>query len=229
MKSVSARTEMVTKTPYVKIVTIESVDSTNDYACALARSGAREITVVRAAMQTQGRGRRGREWFSPKNKGIYASFVLKPTNPLKDMYYLPLISSLAVVRLLRGMVPVGVKLPNDVVVEGKKISGVLAEAKLTGKKVDFAVVGIGVNVNACIEELPPGATSLFLETGFTYPIDELFRGLLKEMIALYRIFKTGNIRVLLEEVFIYQKEATVKKMEEVFLKHKETSEVLCLR
>jgi len=229
MKLAMPQARVFTKTPYVKMITIGSVDSTNNYACALADSGAREITVVRAETQTQGKGRRGKAWSSPRHKGIYVSFILRPTNALKDMYYLPLISSLAIARLLSDMVPVEIKLPNDVMVEGRKIAGVLTEAKLTGKIVDFAVVGIGININTDPEELPLLATSLLLETGSAHSVDELFGVLLKEVIALYQLFKGGNIRVLLEEIFLYQKEATIKKMEEVFLRYKETSEVICLR
>ncbi|MEM7817009.1 MAG: biotin--[acetyl-CoA-carboxylase] ligase [Candidatus Aenigmatarchaeota archaeon] len=193
---------------------MDSIDSTNNYAYKLAQEGAREITVIKANFQSQGKGRFGRFWESPKNKGIYASFILRPSNSISDIYYLPPFFSLAVVKTIKEFVPAKIKLPNDVVVRDKKIAGVLVEAKSFGETVDFVIAGIGVNINTIKKELPQDATSLFLETDKFYDIEHLFKELIKEVVLIYSEFKKNNIRNLLEEFFSYQenKYANIKDL-----------------
>jgi BirA family biotin operon repressor/biotin-[acetyl-CoA-carboxylase] ligase len=223
---------------YIKIVKLETVDSTNNYASMLAEKGAREITVVVSKEQSRGKGRRGKYWASPLNRGIYASFVLRPASGVKDIYYLPLLFSLAVARLLKrnftdkevsGKYPqVSIKLPNDVLVSGKKVCGILVEAKITGKKPDFVIVGIGINVNARKAELPPKATSLYLATGKKYNLEDVSRGLVKEVINIYNDFKKGNIKQILEEALIYQRSKASNTMEIDFLKEAKAREAVHL-
>lgn len=211
---------------YIKIIKLDSVSSTNGYARDLARKNTREITVVRANSQTQGKGRMDRYWFSPKNKGIYTSFILTPVNILADIYYLPLVFALAVVRSLKNILPLYIKIPNDVFSKGGKLAGILVEAKVAKQKADFVIVGIGINVNSNKEELPLKATSLYLETGLKYNIEELFACLIKEVILLYREFKCGNIDMLLKEAFRYQETKTLKKLKAAMLKNKESEELV---
>lgn len=185
---------------YVKLITLESIDSTNNYAYALAEQRAKEITIIRAKTQTKGKGRLGRKWLSPKDKGIYVSFILRPQNIVSDIYYLPSLCTVAVKRTLSSFVHPYIKLPNDVVVNNKKIAGVLVEAKGGAHKgVDFVILGIGVNVNAERKELPPKATSLYLETGKNYNIDELFPRLVKEVMDIYRKFKKREFASILRK------------------------------
>lgn len=218
------------------------MDSTNDYASRIALSGAKEITVVRADSQSSGKGRMGKAWVSVPDCGIYASFLLQPQNRLKEIYYLPLISALAVARLLENILDltykeskgdkggnkskVKIKLPNDIIINGKKIAGILVEAKTTGKKLNFAIVGIGINVNSQKQELPEKATSLLLETKQKYDIEKFFLKLIKEMISVYTDFKKGKINALLKEVLAYQHGGSVTKIVEIFNKKKETEEVV---
>jgi BirA family biotin operon repressor/biotin-[acetyl-CoA-carboxylase] ligase len=213
---------------YIKIIKLENVDSTNAYAYQLAKQGVKEITIVKARSQSKGRGRLGRVWYSPKDKGIYVSFVLRPSNSLRDLYYFPLISALAVAKTLKGILPVKIKLPNDVIVGNKKVAGILVEAKVMGKHLDFVILGIGINVSAEKRDLPAKATSIFLETGNKYDMEELFRKLMKEVINLYREFKKGDTKLLFKEALRYQEEKSLKKMQEVLLKDKEKQEVVCL-
>lgn len=223
---------------YIKIVKLESVDSTNNYACKLAEAGAKEITVVISKEQSKGKGRMGKFWSSPLNKGVYASFVLRPTASLKDIYYLPLAFSLAASRLLaknfKEKEGVGkhhqikIKLPNDVLLSGKKIAGILVEAKTTGKKINFVVVGIGLNINSTKAELPPKATSLYLATGKKYNLEEMSKNLIKEVMIVYSEFKKEKIKQILEEALVYQRLKSLNAMEENFLKETKTSEVVHL-
>ena len=107
---------------YVKIIKLNTVSSTNDCALRLASGGAKEITIVKASHQSQGKGRRGRKWLSAPDRGIYVSFIFTPANSLAQVYYLPLILALAVVRALKGILPLTIKLPNDVFSGSKKIA-----------------------------------------------------------------------------------------------------------
>ena len=213
---------------YIKIVKLETVDSTNNYACRLAELGAKEITVVISKEQSKGKGRMGKYWASPFNKGMYASFVLRPIASLKDIYYLPLAFSLAAARLLAKNFKekdgtgkhhqIKIKLPNDVMLSGKKVAGILVEAKTIGKKINFVVVGIGINVNSTKAELPPKATSLYLVTGKKYNLEDIVKDLIREVLIVYGEFKKGKVKQILEEALTYQRLKSLNAMEEKFLK-----------
>jgi BirA family biotin operon repressor/biotin-[acetyl-CoA-carboxylase] ligase len=145
----------------------EEVDSTNDEIRRLALASAADGTVVLADKQTAGRGRRGAAWVCPPGQALAFSVLVRPTEPKALWPRLALAAGLAVAEglELQGVVT-GIKWPNDVWIGGKKICGVLVEAGS-----DFAIIGIGVNVNvpAFPDELADTATSLLLETG--EPID----------------------------------------------------------
>jgi len=172
---------------YLKVINLDSVASTNDYAWREVESGAKEITVVRADTQTKGRGRRGRGWISGPG-GLYASFVLTPEKPIADLYFLPLVMASAVAKILGRYVDVRLKWPNDILCGNKKIAGILVETKRF-KGVGFAVAGIGININTAAGDLPDTATSLYIAAGKEYNIMEIFRGLLAEEIKVYKKFK----------------------------------------
>jgi BirA family biotin operon repressor/biotin-[acetyl-CoA-carboxylase] ligase len=172
---------------YLKIITLDSVTSTNDYAWKEVASGAKEITVVRADTQTKGRGRRGRGWTSGPG-GLYASFILTPEKPIADLYFLPLVMAMAAAKILGRYVDVRLKWPNDILCGNKKIAGILVETKRF-KGVGFVVAGIGININTVARDLPDTATSLYIAVGKEYNITEIFRGLLTEEIKVYKKFK----------------------------------------
>lgn len=139
----------------------ETVSSTNDELRVLAEQGMAEGLVLVAEEQTAGRGRRGAEWFSPKGESLAFSVLLRPSEPMAFWPRLSLAVGLAVAEALEKWVPIAeIKWPNDVLIGGKKISGILVEA---GR--DFVIVGIGINVNT--ENFPEGlaATSLRAERG----------------------------------------------------------------
>jgi BirA family biotin operon repressor/biotin-[acetyl-CoA-carboxylase] ligase len=129
--------------------------STNDDACALAREGAQEGTVVLADAQTAGRGRLGRDWVSKPYLNLYASLILRPTIAPAMAPQLSLVAGVAVARALEAEgVEAGIKWPNDVLIGGRKVCGVLTEIEAEADLVGFVVVGIGVNLNSELHDFP---------------------------------------------------------------------------
>ena len=155
----------------------EKVSSTNDELRALAEKGMAEGLVLVAEEQVAGRGRRGAEWFSPKGESLAFSVLLRPTEPKGFWSRLSLVAGLAVAEALEKYVPLAeIKWPNDVLIGGKKIAGILVEA---GK--DYVIVGIGINVNT--EDFPPGlaATSLAIERGGEVAREEVLLEVVKRL------------------------------------------------
>ncbi len=149
---------------YINIVYKEEIDSTNDEAKRQGDAGAPEGTLVICETQTKGRGRMGRSWASPQ-EGLYMSLLLRPALTREKAGLITLITAVAVTQALRNFgVDAGIKWPNDVVVNGKKVCGILTE--MHGDDDYYVVVGIGVNVNTreFDPELKDRATSMYLET-----------------------------------------------------------------
>lgn len=140
----------------------ESVDSTNDLAKAWLKDGTPSGSVIIANEQKKGRGRKGRTWYTPPNVAIAMSVILKPT--IDNISRINIIGALCVYDLAKhlGCDNVGIKWPNDVQVDGKKISGILPEAVWDGSQLVGVVLGMGVNVrvNFDSDELATKATSL---------------------------------------------------------------------
>ena len=137
----------------MKVVRLGTTTSTNDEARRLAKDGAAHGTAVVADVQTAGRGRRGRVWASPKGN-LFVSIVLRPRIAPADAPPLAPAMGLAVAEAIEDVAPLAAKLkwPNDVLVGGRKVAGVLTESLVAGAKLEAVIVGIGVNVGA---ELPP--------------------------------------------------------------------------
>lgn len=152
-----------------KIEYHDCVDSTNLRAKQLAEAGAAEGTLVLADMQTAGRGRRGRGWASEAGVGIWMSLILRPKIRPEHVSGLTLISAMAVNRAIREICEVDslIKWPNDIVLNGKKICGILTEMSAELNAVHYAVTGIGINANTKLfpPEIADTASSLYLETG----------------------------------------------------------------
>lgn len=149
-------------------VELDECDSTNDDAARLARAGARHGTIVVARAQRAGRGRDGRSWASPRDAGLYLSAVIRPPLPLVDVPPMTLAIGVGVCDAIRAVgAPAELKWPNDALVHGRKLAGVLVEAHSQGQRLDAVIVGIGVNLTAAA--LPPEvaatATSLEKATG----------------------------------------------------------------
>ena len=163
------------------IVRHDELPSTNDEAMRLASEGAAAFTVVVADTQSAGRGRNGRVWRSPSGVGLYASMVLRPRLPVAELPPLTLLVGVAAAEAIRAItgLPAGLKWPNDVLVHGRKVAGILCEASLgAGAAAEPVVVaGLGVNVNTLPQDLPERpiypASSLAAESGRLHDRDAL--------------------------------------------------------
>ncbi len=178
-----------------RVVYQTSVTSTMDVATAEARRGAPEGTIVVADHQTQGRGRFQRAWVSPPGASVYLSIVLRPAP--ERLLALGIVASLAVARAVEretGLRP-SIKWPNDVEIGGRKLAGILVDSVMKDAGVEFAIVGIGLNVTldpSRHPEIAATATSLARELG--RPADRLavLRALLVELDALYDQTNAGQ-------------------------------------
>jgi BirA family biotin operon repressor/biotin-[acetyl-CoA-carboxylase] ligase len=166
------------------------VGSTNTVAMTAAAEGAPEGSAFLAEEQTAGRGRGANSWQSPRSTGIYCSVILRPALPPSEVLALSLAVGLAVRAAIHDVdsrVPVDLKWPNDVLINGKKVCGILTEMNAEATRVRYIVVGIGINVNqeSFPKDLP--ATSLRLVTGSEWSRVELVAALLKSLEREYRL------------------------------------------
>ncbi len=182
-------TELIGK----KIIVFPSLSSTNDIAKREARKGAREGMVIVAEEQTAGRGRLKRAWLSPKGS-TSLSIILHPTPT--QLPALIMVASLAVAHCIEKVsLKTQIKWPNDVLVKGKKVCGILIESDVRGSAVDYAVIGIGLNVNLKLADFPEiaeTATSLSQELGGELSLPEVIRCLLMEVENLYLALPEGD-------------------------------------
>jgi BirA family biotin operon repressor/biotin-[acetyl-CoA-carboxylase] ligase len=165
------------------------IGSTNTAAMAAAASGAPEGSVFLAEEQTAGRGRGANSWQSPRSSGIYCSVVLRPKLPPSDVLTLSLATGLAVhaaIQQIDSHVDVDLKWPNDLLIGGKKVCGILTEMNAEATRVRYIVVGIGINVNQPNFPRELGATSLLLATRSEWSRVELVAALLKSLDREYR-------------------------------------------
>jgi BirA family transcriptional regulator, biotin operon repressor / biotin---[acetyl-CoA-carboxylase] ligase len=157
----------------------EEIGSTNNKAKELAAGGALEGTLVVSETQAEGRGRRGRSWFSPPQEGIYVSLVLRPKISPMGVSKITLMSAVALAETLSSLtrVPVRIKWPNDLLLGGKKVAGILTEISGDMDAVNYVVVGLGLNVNTAAfpEELRDKATSLRMETAQSFSRAEILK------------------------------------------------------
>ena len=149
------------------VLRFDRVSSTNDVAKDFASSGAREGLCVIAKEQTAGRGRQGRTWSSPAGEGLYMSVVLRPAIKPSTAGMITFASAIAVAETLRldYETDAEIKWPNDVLLRGRKICGILIESAVQDDRLDYIVLGIGVNTSQSSfpEEVANTATSLWLE------------------------------------------------------------------
>ena len=188
------------------VISYKKVDSTNDVAYKLAENGIAEGTVILAEEQAKGRGRHGRRWLSPARGGVYMSCVLRPEIAPNEMPRITLLAAVAVAKSVRDVTGLGamIKWPNDIVVNNRKVCGILTEIKAEQDRCDFVVIGIGVNVNTKPERLPKGASSLKEELRRAgRPTDvsriELTRKILEKMEEDYLMLKEKGFEPIIEE------------------------------
>jgi BirA family biotin operon repressor/biotin-[acetyl-CoA-carboxylase] ligase len=144
-----------------RICHFQELDSTMDKAKSLAKNDAQHLSVVIAENQTKGRGRLNRQWFS-SNGGLWFTLILKPTTPVPLAYIYNFAASLSLCRSLKKLfdVDVSVKWPNDLLLDGKKIVGLLSEMSTYGDMLEFLNIGIGINVNNHPQKYEPKSISL---------------------------------------------------------------------
>ncbi|MFD2371734.1 biotin--[acetyl-CoA-carboxylase] ligase [Brevibacillus sp. GCM10020057] len=154
-----------------RVIAYDEVVSTQPLAQEAAAKGAEEGTLVLAEMQTGGKGRLGRPWHSPKGTGIWMSLVIRPAIPLPKTPQITLLTAVTVARTIREEtgLPVKIKWPNDIFIGDKKVCGILTELNAESDRVNYLVIGIGINANSVEadfpEELAAIATSLRIESG----------------------------------------------------------------
>ncbi len=179
---------------------LETVPSTNDAARALALQGAAHGTAVLAKEQTRGRGTKGRAWHSPAGLGLYSSFILRGPGggPVPSPHLVPLAAGLAAsdAVLETSGVECGLKWPNDIVHDGKKLGGILSEGVSGGAAGDFVVVGIGLNVGHgpgdFPEDISAASTSIRLAGGRAVTVDALWAALCGALDRWYNVLTRGD-------------------------------------
>ena len=182
----------------------DNVSSTNDIAKEIAKKGGKEKTVILAETQTYGKGRLGRRWISPKG-GIWFSVILRPRISPKEALKLTFIASLAVAKAIKKMfgLKIEVKWPNDVLVNSKKICGILTETSVKEDLIEFAVVGVGINANIDLEVFPSHlrgkVTSLKHELGYRVRRRTLTRSILQNFEHHYKRLQQGQWDILRQE------------------------------
>jgi BirA family biotin operon repressor/biotin-[acetyl-CoA-carboxylase] ligase len=169
-------------------------DSTNTVAMRLGDEGEIHGTVVIAEEQTAGRGRAGRSWISERSAGIYASILLRPLIPPVQTPLLTLAAGLAAREAIAqetGLSP-DIRWPNDILLGGRKVCGILTEMRAEPDRVHYAVIGIGINVNqsAMPDELADIATSLQIVTGRLHSRVELLIRLLRQLERYYNVLSS---------------------------------------
>ena len=182
----------------------ESIDSTNTKAKELAEEGYPSGVLVVANQQTAGKGRRGRVWISPKGTDIYMTLVMKPDIHPNHASMLTLVAALALAKGIRRETgeEVQIKWPNDIVLNGKKICGILTEMSVQFDCINHIVIGIGINVHneSFAEEISDTASSLFLESGKHFHRAGIIEAFLEEFEKTYAVFlETEDISRLQKE------------------------------
>jgi BirA family biotin operon repressor/biotin-[acetyl-CoA-carboxylase] ligase len=183
----------------------EQTTSTNDVVEKLARDGVREGAVVFAEAQTQGRGRLGRKWVSPARKGLWFSILLRPELPPQMATRLTVASATALRRAIQqqtGLSP-EIKWPNDILLGGKKLAGILTELNAEPDRVRYLILGMGVDVNLTAGEFPADlrktATSLRIELGKPVSRAELAVQVLRELDRDYARLGAGQFTAIADE------------------------------
>ena len=174
-----------------RIVHYFRIESTNTTALELAAKGAAHGTVVVAEEQTAGRGRFGRTWYSERSSGIYTSIILRPSLAPAVAPVLTLMAAVAAHQAISSTtgLPVDIRWPNDVLVDGKKVCGILTEMSAEVDRLHAVVLGIGINVNhrEMPSELKITATSLCIEAGKSISRAQILVALLKEVERKYHL------------------------------------------
>lgn len=181
------------------IIVLDDVDSTNDYSKKIAKNMP-DGSIVIADEQLSGKGRRGRSFYSGKGEGIYLSFILKPDLEPSKAPFLTSIAAAALIKALKDLdVDVKVKWPNDIIINSKKMCGILTEMTADVESIEYIILGIGINVKGTSfpDEIKDVATSLKIE-GYEIKRLDLLWKLITHFEILYRDFVNGKTTEILD-------------------------------
>lgn len=186
------------------VVYMESTNSTNEEAKRIAREGAEEGTIVVAEEQVTGHGRLARGFYSPFAKGIWFSLVLRPKFYPMEAVKCTLLAAVGVCRGIRamGLADCGIKWPNDILIGGKKICGMLAEMSASMEKINYIIVGIGINTGAKEAEFPEvfrGRATSFANEGIDVSRKELLAAVLLELEKEYEVAQKEGFEKVLKD------------------------------
>ena len=178
------------------------IDSTNSHARRLAETGAPEGEIVIAERQSEGRGRLGRSWESPPYCNLYCSLLLRPTLAPAQAPQITLMAAVALADTVASFVsePPAIKWPNDILYQGKKLAGILTESSCDPQRIEFVILGIGVNLNFPAELMPEAirhrATSLMEITGEAISRENFLRRLIHDLDRCYGVLEESGFDAL---------------------------------
>ncbi|WP_052339617.1 biotin--[acetyl-CoA-carboxylase] ligase [Gorillibacterium massiliense] len=185
------------------LLVLEETSSTQDAAREWAERGAPHGALVVADAQTAGRGRMGRSWHSPAGKGIYMSLVLRPDIPMQHTPQMTLLAAVALCRTFRreASVDASIKWPNDILINGRKVSGILMESSAEDERLSYIIAGFGISVNLQKEDYPDHlhdvATSLFIESGQPIQREDLIASFLQEYEKWFSVYMAEGFAPIL--------------------------------
>ena len=183
----------------------QQLDSTNETAMELALEGSPEGTTVIAEEQLRGRGRNNRIWHSPAGVGIYCSIILHPTLTPAKAQVMTLMTAVAITKAVMQETSLKpkIKWPNDILVNNKKVAGILLESKVSSDQIEHAVIGFGINVNHTLADLPSKpmfeASSLGMELGEPVERGALTARILGELEGAYERLQQDDLIMILEQ------------------------------
>ncbi|MFK3958750.1 biotin--[acetyl-CoA-carboxylase] ligase [Guptibacillus hwajinpoensis] len=195
--SLKLTTDFLGKTIY----TYPTVESTQFIAHDYAHKGTPDGTIIVADEQTAGKGRLGRSWHSPPGSGIWTSIILRPKLPPQKAPQFTLIAAVSVVHAIRKQtgLEAEIKWPNDILIDGKKVVGILTELQAEADQIKSIIIGMGINVNATKEDFPEDlttATSLRIELGKEIKRSVLLAAILNELETLYEEYLNNGFRMI---------------------------------
>ena len=210
-----------------KILHFEMIDSTNDYAKKIALEEL-DGTVIISEAQTKGRGRVGKQWYSKSGEGIWMSIILKPNIIPQKAPFITLIAGASIVKALNKLgVETFIKWPNDITINNKKVAGILTELSAEVDKINYIVLGIGINTKTMkfSQEISEIATSLYKE-GYEISRVDIVKAILEEFEKLYLQYVNENVRK--ETLSICRKYSAIIGKDIYLIKEDEKELVRCL-
>lgn len=206
--------------PSINFIFFDEIDSTNNYCKYIAEQGFSKTTVIVSDAQTAGRGTKGRNFYSPKGTGLWFSILLKPSIPINELSFLTLLTSVALNDTLKAFsINTTIKWPNDIILNDRKLSGILIESKINNNKLlEYVIIGIGINVNLNKEdfsdELKEKAISLKIATGKEYDRYEILKVFIFNFENYFNKFIDGNKKFILNKYkansFVLNKKVNLK-------------------